>query len=60
LLAVPVDVLELDGALLDKREAVARLAGSIYVDGSLIRLRLGWTPPYSMESGMAATVAALA
>jgi UDP-glucose 4-epimerase len=60
LLAVPVGVLELAGALLGKRAAVARLAGSLYVDSSAIRSRLGWTPPFSMEAGVAATVAALA
>ncbi len=57
LLAVPVKVLEFAGALLGKRAAVARLAGSLWVDSSLIRSRLGWTPPYSMEAGLAATVA---
>jgi UDP-glucose 4-epimerase len=56
--AVPVGVLELAGALLGKRAAVARLAGSLYVDNSLIRSRLGWTPPFTMEAGLAATVAA--
>jgi UDP-glucose 4-epimerase len=57
--AVPVGVLELAGALLGKRAAVARLAGSLYADNSLIRARLGWTPPFTMEAGLAATVAAL-
>jgi len=57
--AVPVGVLELAGALLGKREAVARLEGSLYVDSSLIRSRLGWTQPFTMEAGLAATVAAL-
>ena len=57
LLAVPVKVLEFAGTLLGKRAAVARLAGSLWVDSSLIRSRLGWTPPYSMEAGLAATVA---
>ncbi|MFP5431055.1 MAG: UDP-glucose 4-epimerase family protein [Gammaproteobacteria bacterium] len=57
LLAVPVKVLEFAGALLGKRAAVARLTGSLWVDSSLIRSRLGWTPPYSMEAGLAATVA---
>jgi len=59
LLAVPAGVLEFSGALLGKRAAVARLTGSLYVDSSAIRSRLGWTPPFSMESGLAATVAAL-
>lgn len=57
LLAVPVKVLEFAGVLFGKRAAVARLAGSLWVDSSLIRSRLGWTPPYSMEAGLAATVA---
>ncbi len=57
LLAVPVLVLETAGALLGKRAAVARLTGSLFVDSSAIRSRLGWTPPYSMEAGLAATVA---
>jgi len=59
LLAVPVGVLELAGALLGKRAAVARLTGSLYVDSSLIRSRLGWTPPYTMRQSLDATVAAL-
>lgn len=58
LLAVPVGVLAFMGALLGKRAAVARLTGSLYVDSAAIRSRLGWTPPYSMEAGLAATVAA--
>lgn len=58
LLAVPVGVLAFMGALLGKRAAVARLTGSLHVDSSAIRSRLGWAPPYSMEAGLAATVAA--
>lgn len=57
LLAVPVGVLEFAGTLLGKRGAVQRLTGSLWVDSSLIRARLGWTPPYSMAAGLAATVA---
>lgn len=55
--AVPVSVVEFAGALLGKRAAVARLTGSLWVDSSLIRSRLNWAPPYSMEAGLAATVA---
>jgi UDP-glucose 4-epimerase len=58
LLPVPVAVLEFVGALLGRRAAVSRLTGSLWIDDSLIRTRLGWTPPYSMEAGLAATVAA--
>lgn len=58
LVAVPVGMLIFIGAILGKRDAVARLTGSLWVDASLIRSRLGWAPPYSMEAGLAATVAA--
>ena len=57
LLAMPVGVLELVGILLGKRAAVARLTGSLYVDSSAIRSRLGWTPPYTLRQGLDATVA---
>lgn len=57
LLAVPVGVLEMVGALLGKRAAVARLTESLYVDDSAIRSCLGWVPPYSMKAGLTATVA---
>ena len=60
LLAVPVGVLQCAGMLMGKRAEVARLTGSLYVDSSAIRSRLGWKPPYSMEEGLAVTVADLA
>lgn len=60
LLAVPTGLLEFAGALLGKRAAVTRLTGSLFVDSSAIRSRLGWTPPFSMEAGLTATVAASA
>lgn len=59
LLPAPVAVLAFAGALLGKRAAVARLTDSLLLDSALIRTRLGWSPPYSMESGLAATVADL-
>lgn len=57
LMAVPVGVLELAGRLLGKRAAVARLTGSLFVDSSAIRSRLGWVPPYTLQQGLDATVA---
>ena len=60
LLAVPVWLLRFAGTLLGKRAAVDRLTGSLHVDSSAIRSRLGWVPPFSMEAGLAQTVAALA
>lgn len=56
LLAVPAGVLEFVGALLGRRAAVARLTGSLWVDGSAIRSRLGWSPPYTLRQGLEATV----
>ncbi|MEQ1591154.1 MAG: SDR family oxidoreductase [Thiobacillaceae bacterium] len=57
LLAVPVGVLKLAGTLLGKQAAVERLTGSLFVDSSAIRSRLGWVPPYTMQQGLDATVA---
>lgn len=59
LLTVPVGVLKLVGVLVGKRAAVARLTGSLFVDSSAIRSRLGWTPPYTLQHGLGATVDAL-
>jgi nucleoside-diphosphate-sugar epimerase len=56
LLVVPVSLLRFAGKLLGKRAAVDRLTGSLYVDSSAIRSRLGWVPPFSMEAGLSATV----
>jgi UDP-glucose 4-epimerase len=58
LLSVPVGALALAGSLLGKRAAVARLTGSLWVDSSLIRTHLGWTPPFTMQRGLEATIAA--
>ena len=59
LLAVPVGVLEFAATLLGKRAAVERLTGSLWLDSSLIRARLGWTPPFTLGQGLDATVGAL-
>lgn len=57
LLPVPVGLLEFAGVLVGKRAAMGRLTGSLWLDSSLIRARLGWMPPHSMAAGLAATVA---
>lgn len=56
---LPISVLELAGALSGKRSAIMRLTNSLWVDSSLIRAHLNWTPPYSMEAGLTVTVAAM-
>ncbi len=57
LVPVPAGVLDLAGRLAGQRAAVARLTGSLCVDSRLIRTQLGWTPPCSLQQGLAATVA---
>lgn len=58
LVPVPVSLLQWVGSMTGRSAAVARLTGSLYVDSQAIRSRLGWTPPYSMQTGLAHTVAA--
>jgi nucleoside-diphosphate-sugar epimerase len=53
----PVAVLRALGALAGRHGAIARLTGSLVVDASAIGHELGWTPPYSMHEGLAATAA---
>jgi len=54
----PVPVLPLHGlgALVGKREEMARLLGSLEVDSSRIRQEMDWTPPYSLREGIEETV----
>lgn len=56
LFPVPAEWLERIGRLTGRRETVARLSGSLTVDTSLIRSRLGWHPPASLPEGIAETV----
>lgn len=57
LLPVPPRLLEVAGMLVGKRAAVARLIGSLHVDSTAIRARLGWTPPFSLQQGLDLTAA---
>lgn len=56
LVAIPAGILKWLGVLLGKRASMARLTGSLYVDSSALR-SLGWTPPFTLQQGLAATVA---
>lgn len=58
LLPVPVGLLQLVGWMTGNRAAASRLVGSLYVDSQPMRDRLGWTPRYSLQEGLAATAAA--
>ncbi|MDK4706459.1 SDR family oxidoreductase [Rhizobium sp. CNPSo 4062] len=57
MLPVPPALLEGLGALLGRRAAAQRLLGSLQVDMGETRAVTGWSPPYSVEEGLAATVA---
>jgi UDP-N-acetyl-alpha-D-quinovosamine dehydrogenase len=56
-LPVPAGVLMFCGMLLGKRAELARLCGSLSVDIGPTRERLGWSPPISVDEGIARTVA---
>jgi len=52
LFPVPVALLRLGGALSGLGGEVARLTGSLEVDVSETRTRLGWTPPRTLAEGL--------
>lgn len=53
----PPAMLRIAGAALGQNEAVSRLTDSLLVDSRLIREELGWTPPQSVNDGLAETSA---
>ncbi len=55
LIPFPPSLLILAGRLMGKSQEVDRLLGSLVIDSSAIRGDLNWTPPYSMQQGLAAT-----
>jgi len=55
LLPVPGSWMRFTGRLLGKGAAVERLLGSLAMDSTPIRGELGWSPPYTMQAGLAAT-----
>ncbi|GGY76490.1 UDP-glucose 4-epimerase [Marinobacter zhanjiangensis] len=58
LLPVPVVCFWWAGALLGKKPLVQRLCGSLQLDISKARQLLSWSPPFSVEEGLANTVQA--
>ncbi len=57
LVPVPIWLFKLAGTFTGKRDVVERLVGDLQVDSSKARSLLGWVPPYTVEQGIAATVA---
>jgi nucleoside-diphosphate-sugar epimerase len=56
LLRVPASLLRAMGSAVGRRAEMARLCGSLTVDLSRTRERLGWSPPTSVEEGLRRTV----
>jgi len=57
LIAIPTPWMQWAGCLLGKQAALERLLGSLRVNIDPLRQELGWTPPYTMQAGLAATAA---
>jgi UDP-glucose 4-epimerase len=55
LFSIPVGMLRLLAAATAQRARVARLCGSLVVDISSTHAELGWSPPLSVEEGLART-----
>lgn len=53
----PPAVLRVIASLLGKSAQVDRLFGSLQIDNHKIREELGWTPPYTLQQGLAETAA---
>lgn len=56
LLPVPVSLFKLVGKFTGKTAVVDRLVGDLQVDSTKARKLLDWTPPFSVEEGIAETV----
>lgn len=56
LLPIPPRLLEGAASLAGRRHVVEQLCGSLEVDASLARTRLGWTPPVDAAKGLDRTV----
>lgn len=57
LVACPLWLLRAAAVAVGKRDALARLTGSLAVDASRFRAVTGWRPPFTVDEGIAATVA---
>jgi nucleoside-diphosphate-sugar epimerase len=57
LVPVPPSLLRLAGAITGHSADVARLLDDFVVDSSHLRQTLGWTPPFSLDEGLAQTAA---
>jgi nucleoside-diphosphate-sugar epimerase len=56
LLPVPSGLMQAAASILGKGEEAERVLGSLVVDDTPLVRELGWTPPYTFEAGLRATV----
>jgi UDP-glucose 4-epimerase len=56
LFTLPPRVLHTVAALLGREETLARLTGSLEADTGAFRARFGWSPPFTLEQGLAAAL----
>ena len=56
LVPLPVRLLTVAGRLARRRGEVDRLTGSLAIDGTAFRTATGWSPPFSVDEGLAETV----
>lgn len=56
LFALPPGLLQTAAAALGREETLARLTGSLEVDDRAFRARFGWTPPFTLQQGLAAAL----
>jgi nucleoside-diphosphate-sugar epimerase len=59
LLFFPPPLLRLAGTLVGRGDEAARMLDDMAVDSSRIRAELGWKPPFSLDEGLARSVAGL-
>lgn len=52
MLPVPISLLHALGTVTGKRATIERLTGSLVIDDTKIRTKLGWSPPFTMEEGL--------
>jgi len=55
LLPFPPALMRIAGKISGRSSVVERLIGSLQVDSAKIRRELGWTPPFTLEQGLAST-----
>jgi len=56
LFSLPPSLLRFGGAWCGRSEAVERLLDTLEVDTTAFRTRFGWSPPESLERGLAAAI----